>query len=498
MSSLVELPELVGFFSYSRQDDEHSEGALSRLRTRIQRELRLQLGRDFRLWQDTAAIPNGALWEDEIKRAIAESAFFIPIVTPSAVGSTHCRFEFEAFLERESALGRNDLVFRILYIRVPALEREELWRQDGLLKIIGARQYIDWQKFRHRDVASADVAEKIEHFCSNILEALRQPWLRPEERRHKEEAEARQRAEDERARLKAEAKRRAEDEEHQSKLEAEARERAEEERRRQETDAKRRADEEAGRRQAEAEARRAEDESRRQEAEARQRAEQQRAFAAAKRADTAAGIGKLLAATEQEQAFAAAKLTDTTAGIDEFLAAYPESHLAGRAQELKAMLLAREEAHRRAMASDDPAVLEAFVERYPKSAAAEQARRRLDRLAPPPVWLPSQRATLIGRLLAGVLAGAVVLWAAVMARSPAPSLVILLIVGLAAGWLAGQRGSGFGLVGDLIVGVVGAVMAGWLLPTLGIHIGFGIIGVIIDAVIGAVTLLLVLRLVRRA
>jgi uncharacterized membrane protein YeaQ/YmgE (transglycosylase-associated protein family) len=80
------------------------------------------------------------------------------------------------------------------------------------------------------------------------------------------------------------------------------------------------------------------------------------------------------------------------------------------------------------------------------------------------------------------------------------NLVIFLVVGVIAGWLAGQlvRGSGFGLVGDLIVGVVGAVMAGWLLPTLGIHIGFGIIGVIIDAVIGAVTLLLVLRLVRRA
>ena len=71
MSSLADLPELVGFFSYSRRDDRHSEGALSRLRGRIQGELRLQLGRDFRLWQDTAAIPEGALWEDEIKRAIA-------------------------------------------------------------------------------------------------------------------------------------------------------------------------------------------------------------------------------------------------------------------------------------------------------------------------------------------------------------------------------------------------------------------------------------------
>src|SRR5215813_624880 len=104
MSSLADLPELVGFFSYSRKDDEDSDGALSRLRDRIQKELRLQLGRNFRLWQDTAAIPDGALWEQEIRQAIAESVFFIPIVTPTSVGSMHCRQEFDAFLARERTL----------------------------------------------------------------------------------------------------------------------------------------------------------------------------------------------------------------------------------------------------------------------------------------------------------------------------------------------------------------------------------------------------------
>src|SRR5215470_15813818 len=124
MASLAELSELVGFFSYSRSDDEHSDKALSLLRKRIRSELRLQLGRELRLWQDTEAIPYGTLWEGEIKKAIAESAFFIPIVTPSAVNSSFCRMEFEAFLGRESELVRDDLVFPILYIRVPALASE--------------------------------------------------------------------------------------------------------------------------------------------------------------------------------------------------------------------------------------------------------------------------------------------------------------------------------------------------------------------------------------
>ncbi len=196
MSSLADLPELVGFFSYSRQDDQHSQGALSALRTRIHSELRLQLGRDLRLWQDTAAIPEGSLWEDELKRAIAEFAFFIPIVTPSAVGSKHCRFEFDSFLKREAELGRRNLIFPLLYIRVPALEKEEQWRQDGVLKIVGARQYIDWQKIRHRSLSEPQVAEKIEQYCQNIVEILREAWVSPEERR--KELENQQTAEKER------------------------------------------------------------------------------------------------------------------------------------------------------------------------------------------------------------------------------------------------------------------------------------------------------------
>jgi uncharacterized membrane protein YeaQ/YmgE (transglycosylase-associated protein family) len=80
------------------------------------------------------------------------------------------------------------------------------------------------------------------------------------------------------------------------------------------------------------------------------------------------------------------------------------------------------------------------------------------------------------------------------------SIIVWLIVGAIAGWLAGQvvRGGGFGLIGDIIVGIVGAFIAGWLFPRLGIVIGTGIISAIIDAFIGAVILLLVIRLIRRA
>jgi uncharacterized membrane protein YeaQ/YmgE (transglycosylase-associated protein family) len=77
------------------------------------------------------------------------------------------------------------------------------------------------------------------------------------------------------------------------------------------------------------------------------------------------------------------------------------------------------------------------------------------------------------------------------------SLLVILIVGIVAGWLAGQivRGAGFGLIGDLLIGIVGAFIGSWLLPRIGIHLGAGIVRAIIIATIGAVVLLLILRLV---
>jgi uncharacterized membrane protein YeaQ/YmgE (transglycosylase-associated protein family) len=79
------------------------------------------------------------------------------------------------------------------------------------------------------------------------------------------------------------------------------------------------------------------------------------------------------------------------------------------------------------------------------------------------------------------------------------ALLVILLVGLAAGWLAGQvvQGTGFGLVGDIIIGIIGAFIASWLFPTLGVRLGGGIIGTIIAAAIGAIILLVVVRLIRR-
>lgn len=80
------------------------------------------------------------------------------------------------------------------------------------------------------------------------------------------------------------------------------------------------------------------------------------------------------------------------------------------------------------------------------------------------------------------------------------TLVVWLLVGAIAGWLAGalMRTGGFGLVGNIVVGIVGAVFGGWLFPRVGIAVGSGVLSEIITATMGAVVLLFIARLVKRA
>lgn len=80
------------------------------------------------------------------------------------------------------------------------------------------------------------------------------------------------------------------------------------------------------------------------------------------------------------------------------------------------------------------------------------------------------------------------------------SVIVWLIVGAIAGWLAGLivKGGGFGLLGNIVIGIVGAVVAGWLLPQLGIRLGTGILAAIINSAIGGVIVLVILSLIRRA
>ncbi len=78
------------------------------------------------------------------------------------------------------------------------------------------------------------------------------------------------------------------------------------------------------------------------------------------------------------------------------------------------------------------------------------------------------------------------------------SLLIFLLIGAIAGWLAGLiiKGFGFGLIGNMVVGIIGAFIAGFVLPKVGIDIGSGILAAIIHATIGAVVFLFIIKLIK--
>jgi uncharacterized membrane protein YeaQ/YmgE (transglycosylase-associated protein family) len=89
--------------------------------------------------------------------------------------------------------------------------------------------------------------------------------------------------------------------------------------------------------------------------------------------------------------------------------------------------------------------------------------------------------------------------------SPTPKetpmeFVWFLLIGLAAGWLAGQlmKGGGFGVIGDIIVGVIGAMLGGFLFQKMGWSAGGGLFGALVVATVGAIVLLFLLRLVKKA
>ena len=270
----------------------------------------------------------------------------------------------------------------------------------------------------------AEAARRVEQEERARIAAEQAQQHAAEERRLRE-AESAERAKEEQRRLEAEAARRAEQEERariaaeqaqqhaaeERRLrEAESAERAKEEQRRLKAEAEQRAQEQRRLREAEA-ARRAEEEERRKkaEAEARQGAAEER-----RRQDAAAKQR-----AKAEQAFAAARRANTIAAIDAYQSAYPESHLAGEVQNLKAALLAREQAHRRVMVSDDPAVLRSFLATYENGPDVNQARARLRVLEPQTSWYSSRQAIIVPSALAIILVGAGVGW---LEMRPRPSV----------------------------------------------------------------------------
>ncbi len=170
----------TGFWSYTSSDDNAARGRLSQLRRLLADELQLKLGgraRTVHIFQDVAAIPFGTDWLKEIRQALAESSFLIPIVTPAFLQSEMCCQEVMWFHEHEAAAGRDDLIFPFHYVNVDDLGRGEV-HDPAVLDLLRSRQRIDFRALRLKDPTGEEVASKLETLADAIRAALRR-GMRP-------------------------------------------------------------------------------------------------------------------------------------------------------------------------------------------------------------------------------------------------------------------------------------------------------------------------------
>lgn len=148
----------IGFLSYARQDDERSGRQLFELRQLLSDELQVLYGRqEIKIFQDVAAIPPGAKWRQMITEAIANSTFFVPILTPSFAESEYCCFETRLFLEREAELNRRHPELagqsRIFPIRYIPFEHANAYDRE-VIDLLAERQTFEFADLRIIDPMS--------------------------------------------------------------------------------------------------------------------------------------------------------------------------------------------------------------------------------------------------------------------------------------------------------------------------------------------------------
>ena len=161
----------AAFFSYVIADDK--DGYLTKLRERLSDEVQMQTGLEFPIFQDRNDIEWGQNWQQRLEQAVHDDVtFLIPIITPSFFTREWCRKELQLFLDREQALGRNDLILPIYYIRCPLLEDEEKRKQDPLAQVIHERQRADWRHLRFEPFTSPQVGKTLESLALQVSKAL--------------------------------------------------------------------------------------------------------------------------------------------------------------------------------------------------------------------------------------------------------------------------------------------------------------------------------------
>lgn len=162
----------VAFMSYVHFDDKHENGRLTEFQKRLSKEVKMQTGDEFPIFQDREDIKLGQSWKERLEDTIDDVTFLIPILTPSFFKSNPCREELERFILREKELGRNDLILPVYYVSSKPMDDENIRAKDELAALLASRQYIDWRDLRFEPLSSPEVGKRMEQIALQIRDAL--------------------------------------------------------------------------------------------------------------------------------------------------------------------------------------------------------------------------------------------------------------------------------------------------------------------------------------
>jgi|GEM_PF-3826083 len=175
------MSDIQGFMSYARSDDDHDGGRIGNIKTALAGEVAMQLGvQSFVIFQDKEQILWGERWENAISGAIDQITVFLAIITPRFFSSENCISEYNAFLKRENELGRNDLIFPLIYVPVDDL----LSSDDPIKRDIASRNLLEWnhkitvsgieevESLRPYNTMETVVRKKIQYLASQMVASL--------------------------------------------------------------------------------------------------------------------------------------------------------------------------------------------------------------------------------------------------------------------------------------------------------------------------------------
>jgi hypothetical protein len=170
--------------SYTRADDNNTEGYLSKFREKLCVRVALLCGyKEFPIFQDKYSILEGQDWQERAYEGVDAACVFIAIMTPAFFQSDACRGEVERFHQRATGSQNPGLLLPIYYVTAPQLDDSDQRNRDSVARLLRSRQYADWRELRDKSIASQATRVRIDKLAQRIKDFIAKSASSPQEER---------------------------------------------------------------------------------------------------------------------------------------------------------------------------------------------------------------------------------------------------------------------------------------------------------------------------